>query len=294
MRRRIPADADTSRSGALRQSALRADDTDGALPPYNDRPVNLAEGISVQRVQGCVALVTGANRGLGWAYCQGLLDAGAAKVYGAARDPAAVRSVDPRLVPVRLDVTSAQDILAASDQCPDITLLVNNAGILRNSPMLGAGAEAAARLEMETNFFGVLSMARQFAPRLGENGGGAIVNVLSVASWFTNPFMATYCASKAAAEVVTDAIRMQLRPQGTLVLGVYAGYIDTDMAAGVAQPKTSPQQVVARTLSALDSGVERVFADLRAYDIDRRVRTDREALDAELERRWNDARVGHR
>ncbi len=241
------------------------------------------------KIQGCVALVTGSNRGLGLAYCEGLLQAGAAKVYAAARDPSKLGSGDSRIVPFALDVTSAADVASAAHNCRDISLLINNAGVLRDSPMLGMESEAAARQEMETNYFGVLSMVRRFAPVLAGNGGGAILNVLSVASWFTNPFMATYCASKAAEEVLTDAIRMQLRAQRTHVAGVYAGYIDTDMAAHVAQPKTSPAQVVERSLAGLESGMERIFADDRAVYVDQKVRTERAAFDAELQQRWEDS-----
>jgi NAD(P)-dependent dehydrogenase (short-subunit alcohol dehydrogenase family) len=240
------------------------------------------------KIQNCVALVTGGNRGLGLAFCEGLLRAGAAKVYAAARDPSKVAVGDSRIVPIGLDVTSAVDVMSAAHACQDVTLLVNNAGVLRDSPMLGKESEAAARGEMETNYFGVLSMVQQFAPVLAKNGGGAIINVLSVASWFTAPFMATYCASKAAEEVLTDAIRMQLRSQGTRVAGVYAGYIDTDMSAHVAQPKTSPKQVVDRSLAGLESGLERIFADDSAVYVDEKVRMDRAAFDAELLRSWEE------
>lgn len=240
------------------------------------------------KVRGSIAIVTGANRGLGKAFCEGLLQKGAAKVYAAARDPATIRPSG--VVPVKLDVTSVDDVLAAVNACQDVTILVNNAGVLRDSAMLGANSEAAARQEMETNFFGPLSLVQRFAPVLARNGGGAIVNMLSVASWFTNPFMATYCASKAAEQVLTDAIRIQLRSQGTHVVGVYAGYIDTDMAAHVSAPKTDPMEVVKRTLDGLESGLERVFADDRARYIDRRVRTDTDALYAELQKRWDDTR----
>jgi NAD(P)-dependent dehydrogenase (short-subunit alcohol dehydrogenase family) len=241
------------------------------------------------KLQNCVALVTGSNRGLGLAYCEGLLRAGAAKVYAAARDPSKVGISDSRIVPVALDVTSIADVISAAHNCQDTSLLINNAGVLRSSPMLGIETESAARQEMETNYFGVLSMAQRFAPILARAGGGAIVNVLSVASWFTNPFMATYCASKAAEEVLTDAIRIQLRSQQTQVVGVYAGYIDTDMAAHITQSKTSPIQVVMRTLAGLESGIDRIFADDRAVQIDQRIRTDRAALDAELQKRWEEA-----
>lgn len=241
------------------------------------------------KIRDSVALVTGGNRGLGRAYCEGLLRAGAAKVYAAARDPSKIRMRDSRLVPVALDVTSVADVISAAHNCADTSLLINNAGVLRNSPMLGIEAEEAARQEMESNYFAVLSMVQRFAPVLARNGGGAILNVLSVASWFASPFIATYCASKAAEEILTDAIRIQLREQHTHVAGVYAGYIDTDMSAHVAQPKASPSQVVDRSLAGLESGADRIFADDSAVHLDRKIRTDRGALDAELLRSWQDS-----
>jgi NAD(P)-dependent dehydrogenase (short-subunit alcohol dehydrogenase family) len=241
------------------------------------------------KIQDCVALVTGSNRGLGLAYCEGLLRAGAAKVYAATRDPAKIGIRDSRVVPIALDVTSPADVISAAHGCRDTSLLINNAGVLRDSSMLGLDAEGAARQEMETHYFAVLSMVQRFAPVLAKNGGGAIVNVLSVGSWFASPAIATYCASKAAEEILTDAIRMQLRSQGTHVAGVYAGYIDTDMVAHIAQPKTSPRQVVDRTLAGLESGVDRIFADDSAVYVDQKVRTDRAAFDAELLQSWEDS-----
>jgi NAD(P)-dependent dehydrogenase (short-subunit alcohol dehydrogenase family) len=241
------------------------------------------------KIQDCVALVTGSNRGLGLAYCEGLLRSGAKKVYAAARDPSKIGLRDSRVVPIALDVTSSADVISAAHGCRDVSLLINNAGVLRNSPMLAIDSEQAARQEMETHYFAVLSMIQQFAPILAINGGGAIVNVLSVASWFTTPFMATYCASKAAQEALTDAIRMQLRSQRTQVVGVYAGYIDTDMSSHVTQPKTSPRQVVDRTLAGLESGSDRILADDSAVYVDQMVRTDRAAFDADLLKRWEDS-----
>jgi NAD(P)-dependent dehydrogenase (short-subunit alcohol dehydrogenase family) len=241
------------------------------------------------KIQDCVALVTGGNRGLGRAFCEGLLRAGAAKVYAAARDPSTIGTRDSRLVPVTLDVTVLGDVISAAHTCRDISLLINNAGVLRSSPMLGMEAEQAARQEMEVHYFGVLSMVQRFAPILAKNGGGAILNVLSVGSWFASPSIATYCASKAAEETLTDAIRMQLRSQRTQVAGVYAGYIDTDMSAHITQPKTSPAQIVERSLAGLESGVDRIFADDSAVYVDRAVRTDRATFDADLLRGWKDS-----
>ena len=236
----------------------------------------------------CTALVTGANRGLGHAFCDGLLHAGAARVYAAARDPARLPDRrDARVVPLRLDVTRPEEVKAAAERSSDLTLLINNAGVLANAAVLAEGAEAAARHEMETNYFGMLSMVRAFAPVLAHNGGGTIVNILSVASWFGSPFMASYCASKAAAAALTDALRVELCTRGTRVIGVYAGYLDTDMATHVAFPKTDPKQVVDRTLEGVTKGVERVFADDRAHEVDRRIRTDRDSFYAELQQRWD-------
>ena len=217
-------------------------------------------------IRGSTALVTGANRGLGWAFAKALLGAGAAKAYAGARDPAAVAGA--RLTPVRLDVTSDRDVAAAA--CGDAALLVNNAGILLNSAILADGAEAALRREMEVNMFGLLRMARAFAPSLARNGGGAVANMLSVVSWFTNPFSATYCTSKHAALAVSDALRIQLRGQGTQVVGVPAGFIETDMAAHATGPKTSPAQVAERALDGVRAGWDHVMADDRAQGVSRR------------------------
>jgi NAD(P)-dependent dehydrogenase (short-subunit alcohol dehydrogenase family) len=240
----------------------------------------------VVQIRGSVALVTGSNRGLGRAFCEGLLEYGAAKVYAGSRDVS--KLCMNGVIPIKLDIRSVRDVVSAADGCHDVMILVNNAGLLRDSPMLSMKSDSAAREEMETNFFGPLSMVKHFAPVLARNGGGAIVNVLSVASWFTNPFMATYCASKAAAEVLTNATRIQLRSQGTHVIGVYAGYINTDMAAHVEAPKTDPRQVVERTLEGIGRNMDRVFADDRAVYIERRARTDRAALEEELQERWDE------
>jgi NAD(P)-dependent dehydrogenase (short-subunit alcohol dehydrogenase family) len=236
----------------------------------------------------CVALVTGANRGLGKAYCEALLAAGAAKVYAGARDPASVEVGDPRLVPLLLDVTREDQVAAAATTCNDVTLLINNAGILLNKPMLAPDSESALRAEMEVNVFGVLRMMRAFAPVLKKNGGGAIANMLSVVSWFVSPFNATYCASKHAALAVTDGARLQLKPQGTQVVAVYAGFIDTDMAAHFNGPKTSPQLVAQQTLAGVRRGLDHVRVDARADEIWQASRTDPEGLHARMQALWNE------
>src|SRR5947207_14420868 len=191
---------------------------------------------SPMKIEGATALVTGANRGLGAAVAQALLDSGAT-VYGGARDPGSI--TNDRLVPVRLDVTNDDDVAHAARTCTDVSIVVNNAGILRQSASLAEGGIEAARAEMETNYFGSMRVARAFAPILRDNGGGALVNVLSVLSFISMPQGATYSASKSAAWSLTNALRIELRRQGTLVVAVHAGFIDTDMAAGVSAEKIS-------------------------------------------------------
>jgi len=238
------------------------------------------------KIEGAVALVTGANRGLGRAYVEALLAAGARRVYAAARDPAAAAVAEPRAIPLKLDVTSADDIAAAAARCGDVSLLINNAGAMLMAPSMAAGAAAAMRREMDVNVYGVLAMMQAFAPVLARNGGGAIANVLSVVSWFASPVNATYCASKHAAEAINDAARIELAAQGTHVAGVYAGFIDTDMAASLAVPKTPPRQVAERTLEGLRNRVDRILTDTRAEQVWEAMRADPARMDAEMRALW--------
>jgi NAD(P)-dependent dehydrogenase (short-subunit alcohol dehydrogenase family) len=210
-------------------------------------------------IEGSVVLVTGANRGLGEAFTRLLLEHGAAKVYGGARDPGSITV--PGVVPLTLDITSAADVAAAAAVATDVTLLINNAGIATGTGLLGPDALDGARREFDTNVFGPLAVSRAFAPILGANGGGAIVNVLSVLSWLSMPQTAMYSAAKAAAWSLTNGWRVELASQATLVVGVHVGYMDTDMAAGVEAPKVSPESVVEATLEALRTGQPEVLAD---------------------------------
>jgi NAD(P)-dependent dehydrogenase (short-subunit alcohol dehydrogenase family) len=226
------------------------------------------------KISGSVALVTGANRGLGHAFARALIERGARTVYAGARDPATI--TDPDLVPVKLDITDAADVAAAAALCGDVTLLVNNAGVSYNSPLLAAPALDGARAEMETNYFGTLALCRAFAPILGANGGGALVNMLSVASFRSLPQIGSYSASKAAAWSLTNGVRLELAAQGTLVVGVHAGFIDTDMAARIDQPKISPIEVARQAFDAVEAGQLEVLADGQSRDV-------KAALSAELE-----------
>jgi NAD(P)-dependent dehydrogenase (short-subunit alcohol dehydrogenase family) len=236
------------------------------------------------KVEGSAALVTGANRGLGAAISQALLDSGA-KVYGAARDTTSI--TNPEVIPVPLDVTSADDVANAARTSAEVSIVVNNAGIFRGGASLAPGAIEAVRAEMETNFFGSMQVARTFAPVLGENGGGALVNVLSVLSFISMPQSATYSASKAAAWSLTNALRMELRHQGTLVVAVHAGFIDTDMAAGVDAEKVSPQLVAAQIVAAIEADAEEVLADPTSEMVKSALSNDLTVLYPTLQAQWD-------
>jgi NAD(P)-dependent dehydrogenase (short-subunit alcohol dehydrogenase family) len=210
------------------------------------------------KLQNAVALVTGANRGLGLAFAKALVAAGA-KVYAAARDPASVKL--PGVEAVKLDVINAAEVEALARKLGDVTLIVNNAGIAHGSSFLAPGGIEAQRAELETNFFGPLLLARAFAPALAKNGGGAIVNVLSALSWVSSPAFATYCASKSAAWSLSNGLRHELKAQGTQVLSLHVGYMDTDMVRHVTAPKANPDDVVRDTLAALEAGKSEILAD---------------------------------
>jgi NAD(P)-dependent dehydrogenase (short-subunit alcohol dehydrogenase family) len=248
--------------------------------------VGPAENEDAMDIKGCTALVTGASRGLGRAYVDANFDRGARKVYAGVRDPASI--TDRRVTPLRLDVTSSDQITEAATACTDVDLLINNAGAMMAKPILDPEADVALSTEFETNVMGVVRMANAFAPILARNGGGCIANVLSVVSWYVYPFNATYCASKHAALAVTNALRIQLKAQATLVVGVYAGFIDTDMAARVSGDKTSPAQVANRTLDGVQNGSNHVFADEAAENIWAMVRSDPCQLEAMSQQLWDE------
>lgn len=212
------------------------------------------------QIEGTVALVTGANRGIGKAFVAALLDRGAAKVYAGARDPASVDAGDPRVVPVRLDVTSDDDVAAAAALAGDVQLVINNAGIAEPGTPLQAELDVARR-HFEVNVLGIVRTTQAFAPALAENGGGAFVNVLSLVSWAAIPALSTYAASKAAAWSYTNSARIQLQLQGTHVVGVHVGFVDTDLASGFDVEKNAPETVAASALDALAAGEPEAIVD---------------------------------
>jgi NAD(P)-dependent dehydrogenase (short-subunit alcohol dehydrogenase family) len=209
---------------------------------------------------GSVALVTGANRGLGARLVAELLRAGAAKVYATSRTPVAAAGHDPRVQPLRLDVTDPASVTAAAAAAPDVTVLVNNAGVLAFGSAL-SGDLASFERDLATNYMGMLRVTRAFAPIMERNAPAAVVNILTLIALAPAGPMAGYSASKAAAHSITQALRAELRNRGITVLGAYPGGIDTDMLAGVQAPKASPAVVAERVIAALATGQTIVFPD---------------------------------
>src|SRR5580692_5984408 len=239
------------------------------------------------KIAGSTALITGANRGLGHAFVEALRSAGAAKIYAAARNINGVTQ-DGVVTPIELDITKADQVSAAAAACADVDLLINNAGVARFTSALGTPTIENARLEMETNYFGTLSMCRAFAPVLKRNGGGTLVNMLSAVSFFNAPTQATYSVSKAAEWSLTKAVRFELHAQGTRVIGVYAGYIDTDLAADVKNaPKSSAADIAARVINGIEADAEDFFADKRSREVFDTLRKDDRSFDAKIQILWD-------
>ena len=226
--------------------------------------------MNARRISGSVALVTGANRGIGRALTEALLERGATKVYATARDPESLRIFsDTRVVRLRLDVTDAAQIQTAIASASDITLIFNNAGVALGSGLAESIVLEQARREMEVNYFAPLQLLQHFAPALARNGGGAVVNIGSAAGLTNIPFMPTYSASKAALHSLTQAARLLLGPQGTSVFGVYAGPVDTDMVRELTLPKSAPREVAGAILEGIEAGQEDIFPDPFSVDFGR-------------------------
>lgn len=207
-----------------------------------------------------IALVTGANRGIGREFVLELLARGVGKVYAAARRPDSVQFDDSRVVPLRLDLLDHASVVAAAETANDVTLLVNNAGISTGAALV-TGDLGEIRREMDTHFWGTLDVTREFSPVLAANGGGAIVNVLSALSWFVSPGTGAYSAAKAAEWNMTNGVRLELAAQGTLVQGVLLGAADTDITAGYDGPKIDPRDVPRLSLDGLAAGSIEVIVD---------------------------------
>ncbi len=237
-------------------------------------------------LKGSVALVTGGNRGIGLGFVEELLERGATKVYAGVRDPEASKeSLAPLGVEiVALDVTHHDSVRAAASLCRDVTLLVNNAGFHGRDRLVMAKDPDVAREEMEVNYFGVLNMTRAFAPVLGANGGGGIINVLSVAGAFPAAFMGGYSPAKAAALFLSTITRAELALQGTKVCALIVGSTDTRMSAHYDGPKESPRTVARNGLNSYVRGEYVADTDFMAIDSRARFARDPARYDRQMTR----------
>lgn len=239
--------------------------------------------MNAQRIEGAIALVTGANRGIGRALTEALLARGVKKIYATARNPESLRALrDERVVVLQLDVTDADQIRAAAEAASDVELVFNNAGVVLATGIADATIVDQARREMDVNYFGPLQLLQRLAPTLARNGGGAIVNIGSAAGLTSVPFFPTYSASKAALHSLTQAARVLLAAQGTSIFGVYAGPVDTDMARDVALPKASPRDVAFAILDGIEAGQEDIFPDPFAVDFGRQFESSPKASERQL------------
>jgi len=234
-------------------------------------------------VANSIALVTGANGGLGQYYVEALRSHGASKIYAAARNLNSLDDLvatDPKIIiPIALDITNEQSVNQVASQCQNVTILVNNAGVGFNQGLIAASDLSQARMEIEVNYFGTLMMCRAFAPVLKQNGGGAIVNMVSMVARVNLPFNGSYSASKAATLSLTQGVRAELAAQGTLVVAVLPATIDIGMGKTYPDPKVSPEEVVSDALQALLDSVEDVYPGEQAKQMAAELLRDPKALE---------------
>lgn len=238
------------------------------------------------QINKSIILITGANRGIGRAFVEAALKSGAPKIYAAARNLDSLKDVmamdKDRVHVLQIDVTNPEQIQAAAEAAQDVQIVINNAGIAEWSAIIASEDISSARREMEVNYFGLLQMSRAFAPILSKNGGGALVNISSIGGLVGIPAIGTYCATKAAVHSLTQSVRGELAAQGTLVVGVYPGPVDTDMAAGGDFEKELPAVVAQAVLEGIDRGDEYIYPDKTAKEVAQGLKNNVKAV----EKQW--------
>ncbi len=249
------------------------------------------------KIEGAIALVTGANRGLGLRFVEALVEFGAAKIYATARnidtlDPL-VRKHEGLVIPLGLDVTEQAQVDAAAEVAQDVTLLLNNAGVADGRSLLEATDLTGFEHEMAVNVFGVARMCQAFAPIIAANGGGAIANMLSTGFLVSWPTTGTYGATKAAANSLTEVLRYEMRDKGVEVFGIFAGWVDTDMTSDFDIEKTSPSEIARNTLIGIEAGDDNVDADERSKLNRTLLKSDPEGLRADIWLRAAEFRANH-
>ena len=238
------------------------------------------------KIEGTVALVTGSSRGIGRNFVKALIAKGAKKIYASARDPSKVADLiaahPGKVVALQLDITNDAQVAAAARTCKDVTLLINNAGINLKTGIIAGKTADSARAEFNTNFFGTCAVTRAFAPILGANGGGAIVNMLSILGRVSLPAYGSYCASKAALLLMTQGVRAELAKQGTLVVGVMPGATDTDVERDYQGHKENPYDVAMAALAAVESGTEDAYPGQMAAGVSAGLAANPKAVEKEF------------
>lgn len=248
-------------------------------------------------IKGAVALVTGANRGLGMHFVEALVEFGASKIYTTARNIETlgplVRKHEGLVVPLALDVTEQAQVDAVTEEAQDVTLLMNNAGVLNGRSLLESDDLSGLEYEMSVNVFGLARMCQAFAPIIEANGSGAIANMLTVGCLVNWPPTGTYVATKAAAMSLTEVLQFELRNRGVEVFGIYAGYIDTDMASNVTSDKSSPGEVARNAMIGIEAGIHSIDADSDAIETRIAMKDDPEGLKAGVWSSATEFRIKH-
>ncbi|VAW22042.1 Short-chain dehydrogenase/reductase SDR? [hydrothermal vent metagenome] len=236
------------------------------------------------QIKNSTAIVTGANRGLGRALVDALLNQGAAKIYATARSQKSLGELElisPKITPVLLEVTDPGQIAELAGRTKDATLLINNAAILD----FGAALESEQKTiehNLEVNLFGLLNLTRAIAPNIAKNDGGAVVNILTLLSLASMPAITPYNISKAAAWSLTLSLRAELAASNISVHSVFPGAIDTDMIAGVEMDKTAPRDVAAAIVEGINQDKEDIFPDAMAQQVYQAWSKDHKAVEKQF------------
>jgi len=233
-----------------------------------------------ETIKGSVVLITGATGAIAQALIAELTVRGAAKIYAAARDVSALTASD-RLVPIKMDVTSDDDVAKAAKVATDVTLLINNAGVNHNTAFMLAADLAIAREEIETNYLAPLRVTRAFAPTL-INNRGAVLNLLTILARVNLPFMGSYCASKAAALSLTQGLRGELAPKGVRLVAAMPGAVDTRMTAVLSIPKMTVAAAAAEILDGVEAGEEDIYVGDMARGLAQGLAHDPKAVERQL------------
>ena len=232
-----------------------------------------------------VVLVTGANRGIGAALVQALANAGVARIYAGARSPLSLdrATLPASAVPVEVDVTRPDQVERLGMMASDVTLLFNNAGVLAFGDILSASWDDV-EANLAVNYLGKLRMARTFAPVIERNGGGAIVNTLTLVALASMPGLSVYNASKAAAWSMTQSLRASLADRSIRVHGVFPGAVDTDMLRDIDMDKARVTDVAAAILKGVMNGEEDIFPDVMSTSLYAAWSSDHKAVEKQFAR----------